>query len=240
MRTLALALVLVFSYSLSAQSWWGSRKTVRGTGEVTVQQRDVTDFRGIEACCNFEVVIRRGNYAVSVEAQRNLHEYIRAEVVGGRLELGFVEGVNLKTSDDIRVEVTLPELEYLGASSNASVRTEDEFDGRELSIDASSGARVMARYNGERSRADVSSGAKIEVAGAADEVRYNASSGGRIDAGRLTARTVRADVSSGANIRVNAEDKLRANASSGGGIRYSGAVTDVDADASSGGSVRRQ
>ena len=59
-----LLLTTVSLTSLDAQSWW-NRETVRGNGDVTVENRDVDEFRGVKACCNLEVEVTPGkNHSV--------------------------------------------------------------------------------------------------------------------------------------------------------------------------------
>lgn len=240
-KIFTLALLLVGSLSLSAQNWgWGSSKTIRGNGDLINETRDLREFDGVSACCNFEVIITQSStQSVEIEAESNVMEYISTEVSGGRLEIGFKENVSLKNVKDIVITISMRELEYLGASSSAKIITKTAFDGRDLELDASSGSRITCAFAGEDIRANVSSGAKIILEGKGQSIKADASSGGNIRAKGFVAVEGEANASSGGGVEVQVTDELEADASSGGSVRYTGSVKDVDSDTSSGGSVRR-
>lgn len=234
MRNVLFLLLCCFSLSASAQ-WWSS--TIRGNGEVITQERDARNFRGVQACCNMQVEISKGDFAVTIEAESNIAAEIATDVSGGRLEINFKRSTNIKTTRPIKVFVTMPELDYLGASSSCNIRTRDTFDGDELEADASSSGDIEVAFTGQRLRARSSSAGKIEISGVVDRVRASASSGGRVDTENVRAKRADANASSGGKVIVFASDELEADASSGGKIRYSGSPR-LDVDTSSGGSVK--
>lgn len=236
---LSLTLSLLFLFTLNASCQWGFNKRIKGNGDVTTEERSVTDFKGVSTCCNIDAVLTPGRFSVEVEAESNLQEYIETRVVAGRLEIGFKSNYSIRNNRPITVRISLPELDYVAASSSGSIRGRGTFSGDELEADVSSGAEIELAFEGERAMLEASSGGGVELSGRVDRVRANASSGGRVRAGDLTARRVNADVSSGAGITVRAAEEIRADASSGGRVRYHGNPGTVDADTSSGGSVKR-
>ncbi|MBC6995619.1 head GIN domain-containing protein [Neolewinella lacunae] len=243
MRSTLFFLLLLAIGSVSAQknynnSWGGWSNKVKGNGEVTTDSRDLKNFTGISACCNLRVELRQGGYDVRVEAESNLQEYIRTEVSGGRLEIGFARNTNIQAQRDIVVYVTLPELDYLSASSSSEIVTKTAFTGEDLEIGVSSAASIKAEFSGREVRADASSGARIELAGRADRIRAEASSGAGVRAGEFSTKIARASASSGGGVTVNASEEVEGEASSGGSVRYRGKPSGVDANSSSGGSVK--
>lgn len=236
-----LLITLLISITASAQNWgWNKRNSVKGNGDVVTQTRDVTDFTGIKACCSFDVELTPGStFEVVVEAESNLQEYIRTEVRGRTLELGFKDDASINSTKKIRIFVTMPELELIDASSSADIVTNGVFKGERLKLESSSGSSISAQFEGGRVSADASSAGRVEVIGTADEITAEASSGANVKAGKLMAKRGDADVSSGAGIEVNVSEELKADASSGGRVRYDGNPSNVDTDTSSGGSVRR-
>lgn len=237
-RIFTLLLVLAFTASLTAQNW-GNRKRVKGNGETITQERKVSDFTGIKTCCSFTVKVTKGAPSVRVEAESNLQEYIKTEVNGGRLKIGFTDNVNIGNRKKIYVYVTMNEVDWVAASSSSSISFNGAFSGDELDIDVSSSARVSGlNWSGGDIRLDVSSSGKIELAGTGSRIRANASSSGRIAASDCKVKDARVSVSSGAGIELNVSGELDASASSGGSVRYRGNPGDVDSNTSSGGSVR--
>jgi hypothetical protein len=232
-----LLFVFAFTATISAQSW-GNRNRVKGNGNTTTQERKVSSFSGIQACCSFNVEVRKGAPGVRVEAESNLQEYIKTEVSDGRLSIGYTNNANISNHKPIHIYVTMNELDYVKASSSSKIAFRASFDGDELEMHVSSAATSMGvACCGGTFRLDASSSGKIELAGPVNRSRAKASSSGRIDASDCRVKNGRASVSSGANINVNVSGELDASASSGGTVRYQGSPS-VDSDTSSGGSVR--
>jgi hypothetical protein len=237
MRLLLLLVVVAFTAGITAQNW-GNRKQIKGNGETTTQERNVSSFSGIKACCSFNVEVRKGAPSVRVEAESNLQEYVKTEVSGGRLIIGFKDNVNIRNHKSIRVYVTMNELDWVKASSSSKIAFKDAFRGDDLEVDVSSSANITGLdFSGGDIRLEASSSGKIELAGTGNKIRAKASSSGRINASDCKVRNGRASVSSGANIYLNVSGELDASASSGGTVRYQGSPS-VDSDTSSGGSVR--
>ena len=244
MRLLITSCFLFLLTSLSAQvevnngGWFGGGDRVEGNGEVVNDDRDLDDFTGVKACCSFKVELAEGAFAVRVEAESNLQEFIETEVRSGVLHIKYTDNANFKSTEPIRVYVTLPRLERIDGSSSSEIVGTTPFTGEDLEVDVSSSATIEVQFTGDRVELDASSSGKIVVKGSAKRVVADASSASRIDAGALEADEAVADVSSAANVEVYARKSLRADASSAGSVRYGGNPTDIDTDASSAGRVR--
>jgi hypothetical protein len=231
-----LLLVVAFTAGVTAQNW-GNRKRVKGNGETTTQERKVSSFSGIKACCSLKVEVSKGAPGVRVEAESNLQEYIKTEVSGGRLIIGFKDNVNIGNHKPINVYVTMNELDWVKASSSSRIAFKDAFRGNDLEVDVSSSANIMGlEFSGGYIRLEASSSGKIELAGTGNKIRAKASSSGKIAAYDCKVKDARASVSSGARIHLNVSGDLDASASSGGTVRYQGSPS-VDSDTSSGGSI---
>ena len=246
MKYLFLLLFALLALQLPAQvevnnggGWFGSRgERVRGNGDVQTVTRNIDGFTGVSACCSMDVELSEGAFSVRVEAESNLQDFVKTEVKGNRLEIGYTEEANFKSTEPINVFVTLPRLEYLKASSSSTVSSTNTFHGEGLEVDVSSSATARLKFIGESVTTDASSSATLVIEGEADEVRADASSSSRIDAGKLVSRDGQADVSSSADIILNLKESLKAKASSSGSVSYYGNPSKVDSDTNSSGSVR--
>jgi hypothetical protein len=237
---LTCCLVLGLSAQQNYSSGWGNQEKVRGNGEVTSEDRAVAAFSGIQVCCSLVVEVRQGaSQSVKVKAESNVLPYVETTVIGGRLEVGFKDNVNLKANEKIVVYVTVPELDYVSSSSSSSVISQSAFTGEELELKVSSSGFINFDFAGDMVRADASSGGRIELRGSGNNIKAAASSGAKVRAGDFTAVKGKASASSGGGVTVNVTDNLDAKASSGGGVRYQGEPASVSADKSSGGSVRK-
>lgn len=146
------------------------------------------------------------------------------------------KNLQLVTSSAGEIEGSFKAAEIkIGASSGAEVK--GSFHASKIEMNASSAGEIEGQVSTIELKADASSGADIDLKGEAAKSRMIASSAGSIDAEELIAQTADATASSGADIRLHCTKEIRATASSGGSIRYSGNPTSTQIVHSSGGSV---
>lgn len=124
----------------------------------------------------------------------------------------------------------------IDASSAANVSGGFRFKETAL-IQASSAANVQVSLLGEYASLKASSAANIKAQGQVNRLDVDASSAADIKAQELNSVTANAEASSGADVKINCSDKLKASASSGGDVRYKGDC-EVERRTSSGGSVK--
>lgn len=210
---------------------------VQGNGEVTTQDRAVTDsFTAIEASEGLDVYITQAETtSIRVEADSNVIDLIATDIRNGELRIHTTEGIGRATKS---VYVSLPEITSIKATSGADVETQNTIRGTQLRLAANSGADLNVTTVADQIDADTSSGASIRVSGEAGSLKAGASSGSDLVASELMAKSVVADASSGGYVRVHAIENLDANASSGGDVTYSGDAQ-VSKNKSSGGSISK-
>jgi hypothetical protein len=136
------------------------------------------------------------------------------------------------------VQVVMPVLRSLNASSGSQVMVKGQFAG-DFALESSSGSQVdVAQLTGGKVRTRSSSGSQITLAGSCQSLDAETSSGADLDAGRLMCETVAVRASSGSGADVAATRALTAKASSGAGVKVSGAPEVVEVKTSSGGRVK--
>ena len=98
---------------------------------------------------------------------------------------------------------------------------------------------MEATLDAEDVSVEASSAGNVVIEGKAKSLSAEASSAGDIDAYRLEAENVHANTSSAGVAKVNVVKALQADASSGGTIRYRGNPSHTMTNAHSGGSVKK-
>jgi len=208
----------------------------KGNGIVKEEIRDCSKFDAITVTRGMNVYVSQGQETrVMVKADENLLEYIETEVDDNTLKVTCTKSIQKATSN--KVFVTVPNLEMVKASAGSNFFTETPVKVSVLEIKASAGSNI--HFNMEEADADVSAsaGSNIFLSGNAKSLNVKASSGSNIKAGDLQSQNADADVSSGANVWLNVAGSLKAEASSGGNIFYTGAATQTTINKSSGGNV---
>ena len=212
---------------------------------------DLAGFDRVDIATGLDARITQGDsFSVHAESRSqdaldHLQVSVDNGVLSARFEQSFLDfiisgglvGQLLNSGNAITIEITLPALAGVTASSGADVDV-DGVSSERLELDASSGANiaVTGAVLGQ-AVLSASSGSDIELSGTSDAVEADASSGSDIDADSLVADNAVVEASSGANISVHATARIKADASSGGDIEVSGNPPDRNIDTSSGGDI---
>lgn len=232
----AVTLLLGLTYS-SANAQF--RKTVRGDGPVVKENRSASPFDEIKVSTGIDVYLRQGNdYSIAVEADENLHEYIRTEIKAGVLNV--YSDANIREAKMKRVYVTMKDVKALNTSSAGDIIGETPVRGDEIEISASSAGDINLEVYASDLDIRISSSGNVKLSGKADWLNADLSSAGDLEAFELVVKEADVSVSSAGDAQINVTDKLIARASSAGDISYRGDPKQVDAHSSSAGGIRRR
>ena len=204
----------------------GVGPVVRGSGDLIVEERVVSDFDRIMVEGSLDVIIRQGTAQfVEVEADDNLQPYIRTSVRGGQLRISNTR--SFSSRNDIKVYVTLTELDALEIRGSGNVFGETIIEGDDLylEVDGSGDMDMELYYNEINSEINGSGNFRLSGETLEQVVRINGSGDYRA-AGLLSAE---ADISirGSGNSIVSVSDYLRAEIRGSGDIIYYG-NPDVD------------
>ncbi|WP_396208963.1 head GIN domain-containing protein [Flavobacterium sp.] len=235
MKTTIKLLVLLVSISLLSCS---DRFTgIKGSGNITKEKRNIEEsFTAIVSGSGVSVIVAQESTAsVEVETDNNIQQYVTTKVKNGTLYIE-VEG-SINTDSPINVNIKMPSISSLEASSGSTIHSKNTLKGASLSLNTSSGGEMEAVIEYEKVNCDASSGSRLTVSGKALFLETSSSSGSDIDAKQLAANEIVADASSGSFTKVKPIIKLKGTASSGSSISYYQVPKTLIKTESSGGSI---
>ncbi len=225
--------------SILFSSCWFLGPSVKGNGNVTEKVRQVDEFDEIKVSRGMNVYITQGSPAkVVVIADSNLHDVIRTKVSGDVLEIYVDE--NIRWAKEKKVMVTVEKLAGVETTSGSNVWSQGQIMTENLELKASSGANQTMEVDAKFLSADCSSGANIKLSGLAKEADLETSSGANLKGQDLKADRCKMRASSGGNVSSTVVENLDATASSGGSIVYWGEPTSTDIQQSSGGNIHKK
>jgi uncharacterized protein YxeA len=237
MKTLKILMFVVFCLSTTACINAQLYKTVRGEGEVVKKERTASSFDGIRASTSIDVYLKQGEKeSITVEADENLHEYIKTEVREGVLHV--YADVNIREAKMKRVYVTMKDVRSLKTSSAGDIIGETPLKGDDIEIGASSAGNIKVELYGKNITVDISSSGDIILSGEAETLDADLSSAGDLEAYGLKVKEADVKVSSAGDARIYVSGKLVARASSAGDVSYQGNPKYVDTHTPSAGSIR--
>jgi hypothetical protein len=117
-------LVLVFSIlacDFTTSGDWGG-ETVRGSGVVVEEDREVSNVSGIELAMpgTLHMIMGSGE-SLRIEAEDNLLRYIETEVRAGRLVIETRQGIRLQTTRPINYYLIVDELKSIVISGSLPI-----------------------------------------------------------------------------------------------------------------------
>ena len=204
--------------------------------------RTLESFKSLDVSGSITIEIVKSNTTkADITILKGEAEDLMTEVTGSTLKVNFAKESGNSWGGGAKARITLytDRLESVEASAGAAIESDASWNSKNLSLGASSGARIYLTSETSNAKASASSGARITVLGASESLNVSCSSGATIDASGMKSQGVNAECSSGGSIKVHAVARLKADASSGGSIKYKGnpADTDIKKDKYSGGNV---
>ena len=224
-RIVTLTLVL----TLATLTLWGVGgcigDNITGSGDLTTQSYNFSDFSRIEAHSGFELeVTRADSFSIEITADDNVHEYIAVEKSGDTLDIRL-RGTRFYHSVTIRAEITLPDLYYLELTGGSRADITGFISGHDFEVNMSGGSRL----NGDISAGDVefelSGGSQVELEGTGDDLAIDASGGSQLDLEEFPIANADINMSGGSQATINISGTLDADLSGGSRIYYVGTPT---------------
>jgi hypothetical protein len=217
----ALSIGIVSALNCSVGNFGGAIgfDSIKGSGNVKSEKRTVSGFNKVRAGGAVKVeIIAQKEFSVEVEADDNLLPYIKTEVDGGNLKI-YSEG-RIKTQNQIRVRISMPELTGLDISG------------------ASSG--MVSNVKAESLDLEASGASKISIDGEVENLVVEASGASTIDAENLRTQEAVADASGASKVIVSPSAKLKAEASGASTVYYTGEPQSIDKNSSGASSVKQK
>ena len=230
----------------NARSRW-PRVSVRGSGRVVAEEREVGGFTGVKLSTIGTLYIEVGNTeSLRIEAEDNILECLETDVEGDMLRIRNRPNTNLRPTKPVEYYLTVRVLDEISLSSSGDAIAGDlETDRFTVSI-SSSGGFEMEKLSARQVEVDISSSGDVGLdwlaadlidvsisssgnlriaGGEVESQRIRISSSGDYRAENLASREARVRLSSSGNARIMVSDDLDAGLSSSGSVYYSGSPT---------------
>lgn len=220
MRTI----VIILSISLLASACHVNFRTVKGSGNLVKDTREVSGFTGIDAAGSIDVEVKTGgSYSVVVEADDNLQPYIVVRKEGRNLVIKMKQGVNLMTKDNMKVYVEMPELKSVDVAGSGNVTGQGLIEtGDKIDIDVAGSGNVTLEVKTPAVSASTAGSGKTILKGQTKSFDGSIAGSGDIDAGDLKSEDASVSIAGSGSIKIFASLKLDVSIVGSGDVIYQG------------------
>ena len=202
------------------------------------QERNSGEFNSIRVSGAANVVLSTGeSCSVKVEGNANDTSKIKTSIENGTLIIS-TKG-NIKSSDKLKVTVSIKELKSLDLSGASEVKTSGELTVDKLSIQSSGAGDARLDLKANQISTEVSGAGNLHLSGSTNLLQAKISGAGELKAYNLVADSVTVKVSGSGTAKVNAAKSIKAEVSGAGNVIYKGEPVNRNVDISGAGSVRQ-
>jgi hypothetical protein len=222
MRNISLAFV-IFILAFGACKYVGGKR-VTGNGNVTTQQRNISDFNAVEVQGSFDVYISQGPaHTVRVEAEENLMEYIEVEKDGDELEVHFKRNHNIRTKKPVKVYVTAPSFTHFTVSGSGNIISQTKITNpSQLDIDIAGSGDAKLEVDAPTINAEIGGSGSVLLRGNTRTFNGEIGGSGSLKAYDLLSETSDIDIAGSGDAEVFASKKLDVTVAGAGNVNYKG------------------
>ena len=202
----------------------GGLTSIRGSGNVAEETREVGSFTGVALAGIGELTIEVSEgESLRIEAEDNLMPYLEAEVRNGMLKIGVQDGVNLNPTRPVRFYLTVEELDTIVLSGSGNIEAPDLGAERFSVTISGSGDVEMGDLSADTLDVVISGSGNLDIAGGrVEEQDITISGSGEYQAGDLSSESVQITISGSGNATVWATESLDVRISGSGSVNYYG------------------
>jgi putative autotransporter adhesin-like protein len=195
--------------------------SVSGSGTIITEPRTVSGFSNVSLTGSGQVILEQtGMESLTVTTDDNLLPYIKSEVRGNTLELGFKDSMtNVRPTHDIVFKLTVKKLDGLNISGSGKA------DAKGLGPD--------------QLRIGISGSGDVSADGTAGDLDLSISGSGGYRGEHMRSKRATVDISGSGAAVIAASETLKADVSGSGSIEYIG-DPQVSQHVSGSGSVHRR
>src|SRR5579863_8912353 len=232
-------LLLTFPMLLfSCRNIFGRR--VHGNGNITTQDRAVSDFKDIEVGGAAKVFVSQGDqHSVKVEVDDNLQQFIEVSQEGDKVIVRERRGFNIDPTGDLKIYVTSPVYNDIDVSGACDIIGQTPVNNPEdLEMHISGSGTMKMEVNAPRITAEVSGAGNIDLKGETKTADLDLSGSGHAHCFDLKTENTKIQISGAGSAEVYASVRLNAEVSGAGNVDYKGGAA-VDQHVSGAGGVHK-
>ncbi|MDO5971352.1 head GIN domain-containing protein [Flavivirga aquimarina] len=235
-QTVSIIATLVLVFTSCAQSG----KYIKGNGDTKTITRTTTEYDGIKCAGSMDFVIVSGSEGhITIEGEENLLEYIITEVKNNNLIVKTRKGINLKSSKNKTIKITIPfeDISHVSLAGSGDLWNEDTITATKLNISLAGSGDVALDIKTSSTKASIAGSGDLKLKGDTNNLEAKVAGSGDFHGFNLQANNTEVSVAGSGDAKVVSNKTLKARVAGSGDIAYRGNDPIVDSKVSGSGSI---
>lgn len=238
-KTVLIFAALLLSISTANAQWWKNER-IKGNGEMTTQNRSVSNYDKVSLVGFMDVELVSGKEgALKVEAESNLQQYITTEVSDGVLKISVEKGVSISPSGNRGIKVLVPfeEIEGVSLTGSGDLWSSDQIKSEYFKTSLTGSGNLKLNLSVRDLKSTITGSGNTELKGTAENFSCTVTGSGDLEAYNLRASRAEASVSGSGDVELTATQELKARVAGSGDITYNGNPKKQDFKTAGSGSI---
>lgn len=233
-------LLFLFALSVFLFSCGLDSNLIRGNGNVVKETRSVEEFHSIQSRGSIDIeIMPSDSYALEIQNDENLLEYMLTEVVDGVLEIKYKKGSY--SSDHSKVFITVPTLKEIKSAGSEDISIHGTLkNSQEIKIELSGSGNIEGEVDAPLVQAMSSGSGNIKLSGRSKTFICEIRGSGDVKCANLKSENADISVKGSADVQVFASVSLKVSVAGSGNVYYSGNPPNPDINVSGSGKVRKE
>ena len=229
---------LLFASTSCAQ--WG--KSIKGNGNMTTVTRTTSDYDGVKCAGSFDFVLVEGTEGnITIEGEENLIEYIITEIQNGALVVKVKNDVNLKTSRNKSIKITIPfkEIENVSLAGSGDLWNDNVLASDNLDISLTGSGDIILNIKASKTKASITGSGDVTLKGTSNKLEASVTGSGDFYGFDLEVNDTDVSVTGSGDAKVVCNENLKARVTGSGDIMYKGNPKTEDTKVAGSGSIKK-
>lgn len=219
-QTVLFLVTLLFVTTSHAQ--W---KKIKGNGNKTKITRTTSEYDGIKCAGSFDFILIYGEEGkISIEGEENLLEYIITEVKDNNLIIKTQKGIDLKTSFNKGIKITIPfkDISEMSLAGSGDLWNIDRINSENFEVSLSGSGDVILDINTNYLKASIAGSGDLTLKGNTTNLDAKVARSGDLHGFDLKSNNTDISLAGSGEAKVNSKDNLKARVAGSGDIVYRG------------------
>jgi hypothetical protein len=225
--------------SMSHAQWWGNEK-VKGNGNMTTETRTTEDYDGIKCAGAMDYILVAGTEGnIKLEGEENLLKHIITEVKNGNLIVKVEKGVNLRSSLNKTIKITIPfkDISEVSLAGSGDLWNEDKISATDLDVSLAGSGDVVLDIEATSVEGRIAGSGDLTLKGNTNNLEAKVAGSGDFHGFGLQSNNTIVSVAGSGDAEVVSNETLKARVAGSGDIEYRGKPSKKDTKVSGSGSI---